>query len=104
MPNRLLVVLALAVFVTAYYVVKVRHLHRLTFVASLEQKQQRDLLVDEWAQLLTEENLWAFPHRIEKDAKRDLSMKSPDADDIVFIDLSVPPAWLREFAVSEVVE
>ncbi len=82
--------LAALLFFTAISVVKVRHEHRLAYTDLQAQKRQHDVLVDEWGQLLTEENTFAFPHRIEKEARSQLSMKKPDADDIVYLDLDNP--------------
>ena len=83
-------VLAACLFLTAITVVKVRHQHRLANVDFQAQKKQHDFLVDEWGQLLTEENLWSFPHRIEKDARAQLAMKKPGSEDIVYLDLDSP--------------
>jgi len=77
-----------SVVVTALFTVYVRHQHRITYLAFQSEEARRDALVDEWGQLLIEENLWAFPHRIEKDAGALLSMRPPVAEDVEFVGLS----------------
>ena len=71
--------------------VQVRHQHRLAYTSLQAQELRHDQLVDEWGQLLTEENLWAFPHRIEKDAKAGLAMKKPSTEDVIYVDLENEP-------------
>lgn len=93
--------LAAFLFVTGLGLVHARHEHRLAYAELLDLELQNDALVDEWAQLLTEENVWAFPHRIEKDAKQNLAMKSPDAGEVVYIDLASPPQSESEFVLQE---
>ncbi|MEO0369453.1 MAG: cell division protein FtsL [Pseudomonadota bacterium] len=88
MHNKAVWGLTLAVFITALSVVKVRHEHRLAYVEFQAAQQNNDALVDEWSQLLTEENLWSFPHRIEKDAQSQLSMRKPEPDEMKYVDLS----------------
>ena len=76
-----------AVVISAMSVVYVRHQHRVAYVSFQAQESRRDALNDEWGQLLIEENLWSFPHRIEKDASKILSMRAPEADETQFIGL-----------------
>ena len=77
-----------AVVVSALLVVKVRHEHRIAYLAFQAEESHRDALNDEWGQLLVEANLWSFPHRIEKDAVKILSMRAPVKEDIKFVGLS----------------
>jgi len=81
--------LVCSVLVTALLIVAVRHQHRISYTAYQAEESQRDALNDEWGQLLIEENLWAFPHRIEKDAIDLLSMRAPEPTETAFIGLSV---------------
>ena len=74
-----------SVVITALSVVNVRHEHRIAYLAFQTEQDRRDALDDEWGQLLVEESLWAFPHRIEKDATKYLSMRAPRKEDIKFV-------------------
>lgn len=77
-----------SVVITALFTVHVRHQHRIAYSAFQAAEAQRDALNDEWGQLLIEENLWAFPHRIEKDASKLLAMRPPQADEVEFVGLA----------------
>ena len=92
MHLRAILVLALLLFVTSFYIVKTRHDHRLAYNRLQQTEARHDQLVDEWGQLLTEMNLWSFPHRIEKDAAEQLDMQKPVAQDVIYIDLEREPA------------
>jgi cell division protein FtsL len=76
-----------SVVVTALFTVYVRHQHRIAYSDFQARETQRDALNDEWGKLLIEENLWAFPHRIEKDAADLLSMRAPKASEVEFVGL-----------------
>jgi len=76
-----------AVVISALLVVNVRHQHRIAYLSFQAEESRRDALNDEWGQLLVEANLWSFPHRIEKDAVRFLSMRAPVKSDIKFVGL-----------------
>ena len=73
------------VVASALLVVNVRHQHRIAYLSFQVEESRRDALNDEWGQLLVEANLWSFPHRIEKDAVRLLSMRAPEKEEIQFI-------------------
>lgn len=75
------------VVLTALSTVYIRHEHRIAYSAFQAEESRRDNLNDEWGQLLLEENTWAFPHRIEKDASKLLSMRAPKSAEIKFVDL-----------------
>jgi len=79
--------LATAVLVSALFVVKYRHEHRVSYLTYRAEQERRDNLNDEWGQLLIEENLWSFPHRIEKDAKERLSMRTPTFEETHYLTL-----------------
>ncbi|MGH1541818.1 MAG: cell division protein FtsL [Arenicella sp.] len=72
-------------FVTSLLIVYTRHQHRIEYVKFNNSIATRDELNIEWNQLLVEESLWSFPHRVEKDATRSLSMRVPKAEDIVVL-------------------
>lgn len=78
--------LVTSVVISALSMVYVRHQHRIAYTILHAEQQRRDALADEWGQLLIEENLWSFPHRIEKDASKQLSMRAPNLDEVVFIE------------------
>jgi cell division protein FtsL len=75
-----------SLLVTALFTVYVRHQHRIAYTAFQAEESRRDALNDEWGQLLIEENLWAFPHRIEKDATTQLAMRLPEVDEVIFVE------------------
>lgn len=76
---------------TALFVVHIRHQHRIGYSAFQAEEGRRDHLNDEWGQLLIEENTWAFPHRIEKDASQLLAMRAPKPKEIHFVGLGKSP-------------
>lgn len=79
--------LLFSVLASALLVVNVRHQHRIAYSSFQAEQAQRDALSEEWGQLLIEGNLWSFPHRIEKDAVKLLSMRAPEQKDIEFVGL-----------------
>lgn len=85
MHRTAIVVLLALLFVTAISSIYTRHQHRVEYVRFTNAVSERDELNIEWNQLLVEESLWSFPHRVEKDATRSLSMKVPGAKDIVLL-------------------
>lgn len=87
-----------SVLITALSVVTVRHQHRIAYSEYQAEEARRDALNDEWGQLLIEENLWAFPHRIEKDAIELLAMRLPDSSETEFIGLPVSVEGVLEEA------
>jgi cell division protein FtsL len=80
--------LATVLLASALFMVKVRHEHRVAYLTYRAEQDRRDTLNDEWGQLLIEENLWSFPHRIEKDARERLSMRAPSFEETQFISLN----------------
>ena len=77
-----------SVVISALFVVNIRHEHRIAYLAFQTEEARRDALNDEWGQLVVEESLWAFPHRIERDASKHLSMRPPVKGDIKFVGMS----------------
>lgn len=90
--------LVTSVVVSALFVVNVRHEHRIAYVAFQTEQARRDALDDEWGQLLVEESLWAFPHRIERDASKSLSMRAPSKDEIKFVGLDARSSEVQDGA------
>ena len=78
-----------SVVITALFVVNVRHQHRIAYLAFQTEETRRDALNDEWGQLLVEENLWAFPHRIERDANNIWPCVPPRRKDVEYIGMEV---------------
>jgi cell division protein FtsL len=74
-----------SVVVSALFVVKIRHQHRLAYLAFQTEGSLRDDLNDEWGQLLVESNVWASAQRVEKDASEYLSMRAPLKGEIKYI-------------------
>lgn len=74
-----------SVVISALCVVNVRHQHRIAYASFQSEESQRDALNDEWGRLLIEENLWSFPHRIERDAGKLLSMRAPQQDELRYV-------------------
>jgi len=74
-----------SVVISALFVVNVRHEHRIAYLAFQTEEARRDALNDEWGQLLVEGNMWAFPHRIERDASKLLSMRAPEKEDVEYV-------------------
>ena len=83
---RLLTLLGL-VLVSGVSVVYLTHKDRVLFNELQVLLDQANDLDVQWGQLLIEENLWAFPHRIEKDATKLLSMRAPKPKEIEFVGL-----------------
>ena len=78
----LILVLLVAVVVSALAVVHGRHQHRQLFVELSELEQQRDELNIEFGRLQLEQATWADPNRIEQIARGPLGMKYPEAAEL----------------------
>jgi cell division protein FtsL len=80
-----LLVIVIAVIITAVGVVYSKHLGRIEFVALQKAEQRRDHLNEEWGRLLLEQSTWASPARIEQQAELRLEMVAPTGDMTVVI-------------------
>ena len=80
-----LLVIIIAVIITAVGVVYSKHLGRIEFVALQNLEQRRDHLNEEWGRLLLEQSTWASPARIEQQAELRLEMVAPTANMTVVI-------------------
>jgi cell division protein FtsL len=80
-----LLLIIIAVIITAIGVVYSKHLGRIEFVALQKLEQRRDHLNEEWGRLLLEKSTWASPARIEQQAEIRLEMVAPTADVTVVI-------------------
>jgi cell division protein FtsL len=79
--------LVAVVAVSAVLVVELRHENRVAFAKLQSLQQQRDALDVEWGKLLLEEGAWAQHRRVESTARKELSMRLPQSDQVVMVDL-----------------
>ncbi|MDH3690088.1 MAG: cell division protein FtsL [Gammaproteobacteria bacterium] len=82
-----LVILSMAVLISAMLVVHVRHQNRLAFVELKAVQDERDRLSVQWGQLLLEQGTWAVPQKVERLASQKLEMGMAPADRIVIVPL-----------------
>ena len=80
-----LVVLLLAVLVSAIGVVWTRHESRVLFVELTRLQNQRDELNVEYGRLELEQATWAEPRRIDQEARSKLGMVTPRPQDIQLV-------------------
>ncbi|MDT8310613.1 MAG: cell division protein FtsL, partial [Methylophaga sp.] len=73
----------LLVLFSAVAVVMTKHAGRSEFVVMQQLENQRDQLNEEWGRLLLEESTWASPGRVEQQARTQLNMQAPTADNTV---------------------
>lgn len=78
-------ILWLAVLVSAVYLVKVRHQARLQFIELQKVMKERDALATEWSQLQIEQSALASHARIDRLARERLKLKQRAADDVIII-------------------
>lgn len=80
-----------AVFVSAAYVVKVRHQNLILFIELQNLQKERDNLNVEWSKLQLEQSTWAQHSRIEEIASEKFKMFMPDIKDIIVIKAEETP-------------
>lgn len=87
-----LVLVTLALTVSALLVVELRHRNRLQFVELQTLTRDRDGLNVEWGQLLLEQGAWSEHRRVEETARARLGMAVPGAEQVVVVrnDRAVP--------------
>jgi len=85
------VILLLAIMVSAILVIDARHRSRMLFADLLALRAERDVLNVEWGKLLLEEGTWSQHQRVERMARTHLKMEVPRSDDIVVTHLSSGP-------------
>ncbi len=86
--QRILIVVTLLfslVLASAILLVYSKHQSRKLFVELQQLKYQVDDLNTEWSQLQLEQSAWSGHGRIERIARKQLSMVMPDPDDVVFV-------------------
>lgn len=80
-----LLVMIIAVVMSAVGVVYSKHLGRIEFVALQKLEQKRDQLNEGWGRLLLEQSTWANPARVEQQSRLRLQMMVPSPDMTVVI-------------------
>ncbi len=86
--QRVLVVVTLLftlVLASAILLVYSKHQSRKLFVELQQLKYQVDSLNTEWSQLQLEQSAWSGHGRIEKIARKQLSMVMPESSNVVFV-------------------
>jgi len=80
----MLFVMALA---SALLLIYSKHQSRKLFVELQQLKHEVDALNTEWGQLQLEQSAWSDRGRIERKARKELSMVVPESDKVVFVKL-----------------
>lgn len=80
-----LLVMIIAIVISAVGVVYSKHLGRIEFVALQKLEHRRDQLNESWGRLLLEQSTWANPARIEQQAELRLQMVVPTPEMTVVI-------------------
>jgi len=86
--QRVLVVVTLLfslVLASAVLLVYSKHQSRKLFVELQQLRHEVDALNTEWSQLQLEQSAWSGHGRIERIARKQLSMVMPESDDVVFV-------------------
>jgi cell division protein FtsL len=82
---KLVMILALVVFTSSLAVVYSKHQSRKLFVELDVLKNQRDEMNVEWGRLQLEQSTLATPGRIERTAKEQLGMVTPEYEKISIV-------------------
>lgn len=80
-----IILLWAAILVSAVSSVYGRHEARRLFHDLQQLNKQRDELDIQWGRLQIEQSTWATHGRIEKIARDDLGMMTPDSDDLMVV-------------------
>jgi cell division protein FtsL len=70
---------------SAILLVYSKHQSRKLFVELQQLRYEVDALNTEWSQLQLEQSAWSGHGRIERIARKQLSMVMPESDDVVFV-------------------
>ena len=81
----LVIILFIAVIVSAIDVVLAQHKARKFFVEIQELEQRQDELNEEWGKLQLEQSTWSTDDRVEELARTKLEMTEPDVSSLVLI-------------------
>jgi len=85
--DRLSITLVLLVVISALAVVGLRHQSRVSFAELQSLRTERDNLDIEWGRLLLEQGAWSQHQRVESIARTKLGMKTPEAREVVILNL-----------------
>ncbi|MGH8398627.1 MAG: cell division protein FtsL [Gammaproteobacteria bacterium] len=85
LTRAVIVLLVVAVFLSALAVIDARHENRMLFTQLQQARQQRDQMNIEWGQLLLEQSTWSTHARIEQIATQQLGMQLPLHPQIVVV-------------------
>jgi len=85
--DRLSITLVLLVVISALAVVGLRHQSRVSFAELQSLRSERDNLDIEWGRLLLEQGAWSQHQRVESIARTKLGMKTPEAREVVILNL-----------------
>ena len=83
----LLTLLFALVLSSALLLIYSKHQSRKLFVELQQLKHEVDALNAEWSQLQLEQSAWSGHGRIERKARRELSMVMPASDEVIFVRL-----------------
>ena len=85
MKGAIILILVLAVLVSAVSVVATQHFSRAVFMEIEQLKKKRDLLNEEWGRLQIEQGTWSMDDRIERVVNEELDMQAPNNGSRVFL-------------------
>ena len=85
MKGAIILILVLAVLVSAVSVVATQHSSRAVFMEIEQLKKKRDLLNEEWGRLQIEQGTWSMDDRIERVVNEELDMQAPNNRSRVFL-------------------
>ena len=85
MKGAIILILVLAVLVSAVSVVATQHSSRAVFMEIEQLKKKRDLLNEEWGRLQIEQGTWSMDDRIERVVNEELDMQAPNNGSRVFL-------------------
>ena len=85
MKGATILILVLAVLVSAVSVVATQHSSRAVFMEIEQLKKKRDLLNEEWGRLQIEQGTWSMDDRIERVVNEELDMQAPNNRSRVFL-------------------
>lgn len=81
----LLILMVLAVLVSAVGVIEAKHESRKRFVALQALEKARDQMNVEWGRLQLEQGTWATHSRVERIARKKLHMVNPKMEAVVIV-------------------
>lgn len=84
MDSRALVLIAL-VIISALSVVGLRHQSRLAFSELQSLRSDGDMLNIEWGRLLLEQGAWSQHQRVERIARTQLGMRTPENKRVIIV-------------------